>query len=136
MKTIKIQLEIDERRVADLLCNALEGGSDYWSHIKSYNEPKEITFDWRSDARNEADEIYRHIHYPMSKTGSIVIRDTEDQKDYILNREAIEAGLTAFANLKQGEGGHHFSNFLNEQDDAETGDVFLQCCLFNEIIYG
>jgi len=30
----------------------------------------------------------------------------------------------------------HFHNFLEENDDAETGDVFIQCCLFGEIVYG
>jgi hypothetical protein len=30
----------------------------------------------------------------------------------------------------------HFADVLNENDDAGTGDVFLQCCLFGEIIFG
>ena len=30
----------------------------------------------------------------------------------------------------------HFANILNENDDAETGDVFLQCCLWGDIVYG
>jgi hypothetical protein len=25
---------------------------------------------------------------------------------------------------------------LNENDDADTGDVFLQLCLFGEVVYG
>jgi hypothetical protein len=29
----------------------------------------------------------------------------------------------------------HFADFLNEKADAVTGDAFLQCCLFGEVIY-
>jgi len=30
----------------------------------------------------------------------------------------------------------HFADFLKEDYDETTGDVFLQCCLFGEVIYG
>ena len=30
----------------------------------------------------------------------------------------------------------HLADFLNEESDAATADVFLQCCLFGDLIYG
>jgi len=30
----------------------------------------------------------------------------------------------------------HFANFAQEAEDAETGDVFIQCCVLGEIVYG
>lgn len=30
----------------------------------------------------------------------------------------------------------HWADVLAENDDATTGDVFLQCCLFGECIFG
>jgi hypothetical protein len=30
----------------------------------------------------------------------------------------------------------HFADFINQNDDAITGDVFLQCCLLGEVLYG
>ncbi len=30
----------------------------------------------------------------------------------------------------------HFSDFVNEGDDATTSDVFLQMICFGEIVYG
>jgi hypothetical protein len=30
----------------------------------------------------------------------------------------------------------HFSNFISENYDAETGDVFLQCCLLGKVKFG
>ena len=36
--------------------------------------------------------------------------------------------------------GEHYpwqmENLLQENDDAETSDVFLQCCLFGKVIFG
>jgi hypothetical protein len=34
------------------------------------------------------------------------------------------------------EYGRHFSDMIAENDDATTADVFLQCCLFGELVYG
>jgi hypothetical protein len=30
----------------------------------------------------------------------------------------------------------HFADFMQENDDAVTGDVFLQCVLLKAVIYG
>jgi hypothetical protein len=30
----------------------------------------------------------------------------------------------------------HFADLVNENDDADTGDAFVQCCVFGEVIYG
>ena len=30
----------------------------------------------------------------------------------------------------------HLSNYINENDDAETGDVLLQIVFFDEVVYG
>lgn len=30
----------------------------------------------------------------------------------------------------------HFGNFISENEDAETGDVFIQLALLGDIVYG
>jgi hypothetical protein len=30
----------------------------------------------------------------------------------------------------------HFADLVSENDDADTHDVFLQCALFGEVVYG
>jgi hypothetical protein len=30
----------------------------------------------------------------------------------------------------------HFGDMIGETGDATTGDVFLQCCLLGEVVYG
>lgn len=31
---------------------------------------------------------------------------------------------------------NHFADFMAENEDAETADVFVQCCIFGNIVYG
>jgi hypothetical protein len=30
----------------------------------------------------------------------------------------------------------HYADFKDGDEDASTGDVFLQCCIFGEVVYG
>jgi hypothetical protein len=30
----------------------------------------------------------------------------------------------------------HWADFINENDDAITGDIFVQCCVFGDTVYG
>jgi len=126
MNTIKIINEIPYERVQDLLCSAFEGGSNYWYEIISYNYPK-------GETRQSLNIRHQHIQLPF-KGGSITIRssETDDEPNYILDLNAIEKGLQLMATKFP----DHFADFIKEQDDATTGDVFLQCCLFKDVIYG
>lgn len=62
----------------------------------------------------------------------------------ILSLESIQQGLDLMAKgLLDGKDKpvkdhylQHFADFLAGNDDATTGDIFLQLCLFGEVIYG
>lgn len=133
--TIAVKQEIPLSRISDLLCSAFEGGSNYWYQIVAKQEP--VKFEFRSDA----DNIYPHLDYPLNPGGYLTITTLEGdthkgKKEWRLDRLAVTEGMAAMAALKPGNGGHHYPDFLAENDDATTGDVFLQCCLFGEVIYG
>jgi len=117
-------------RISYLLCSAFEGGSNYWYSINSDTPPPNgvdlSAFDGHWDT------VYAHVHYPLCAGGSLTIKDMEDNnKTYTLSLKEIEHGLKVFAEKYP----RHFGNWLSEDDDAITGDVFLQCCLFGEAKY-
>jgi len=122
--TINVKLE----RMADMLCGAFEGGSNYWCQIESYTQPKKLTY--RSDKR----KVFPHIDYPMSDGGAVLIKDTEsdEQKTYIIDLPTMRRGLAIMAQKYP----KHFADMVTENDDASTSDCFLQCCAFGEEIYG
>ena len=113
-----VKLSFAARRLQDLLISGFEGGVGYWCRISSVSPP------------HLAGVSYSKI--PFFPSGMLLLRDTIEGKDLSLNREALQAGLALMC-LKYPR---HFARFVTEDEDAETGDVFIQCCVFGEIRYG
>ena len=127
-KTFKVRVEnsIDMQMVKDLLCTALEAGSGYWAKFEDWDLASGVK---RSD--------FEWIHEIPFKEGcalEFTIRPDVDQDDgwYKLDWENMESGLQVMAEKYN----WHYANLINDNADAETADVFLQCSLFGEIVYG
>lgn len=124
---ITVPIEIKLERIADLLCCAFEGGVGYWATIVDMTAP--------SKPKRYLGPAY--CDYPITG-GTITIRvDGEEPSSepiglYVLDLFAIDRGLKAMA-VKYP---HHFAAFMTENEDAATGDVFVQCCCFEEVRYG
>ncbi len=133
--TMKMPVNLD--RVLCLLCSALEGGSNYWYMIERYDLPKNMPYkDFKEGGKYQYPDNYAHPAQliPTYPGCAVIFTVTEedDGKEYRLDREALERGLRIMAEKYP----RHWTNFVQENDDAETGDVYLQCCLFGEIVYG
>lgn len=117
---VVVPQEFSAWKVWSLLVTAFEGGSNYWYIITNHN-------------CEELDLDYVH-ECPLHPEGFVEIEDQEEGKGrtYLLNRQALQKGLEIFARDEP----RHFSDFVLEKDDADTADVFLQCCTFGEAIYG
>jgi len=126
---IPVVLEFSPQRISDLVVSAVEGGSNYWSHIK--------IFDGQGNRLRGLDAAG-----PNGCCGKcrVVFKDLQDQSYYgelnLLSEGKMEnvagGGLTRMA----GKYPTHFADFLAENDDATTADVFVQCCIFGEVRYG
>jgi hypothetical protein len=74
--------------------------------------------------------VYQHIDYPLNAGGSLIITSYEDPdgingvKAWRFDLEAAQRGLQLMAEKYP----HHYADFMAENDDATTGDVFLQLC--------
>jgi hypothetical protein len=127
---LTVQTQISDERLKNLLCSALEGGSNYWYNILKYVI---------ADNADQSTIEFKHIDLPFIEGCGVMISDIEAEEDeegafepVLLNREAMQKGLQIMADKYN----WHFQNFMTENDDAETGDVFLQCSLFGEIVFG
>ena len=125
---VKIEKEVTMQQISDILCSALEGGSNYWMEIKKKVAPRNF------NNTKAGEEKFTHIAYPMNDGGYIIIEDIEADEpvQYTLNLNAIRNGLKIMAEKES----RHFNDFITENDDAITADVFLQCCLLGKTIYG
>ena len=101
-------LNIDNERLTDLLSCALEGGSNYW--IDSLSSNKGIY---------NIDNEYVLTIYSSVEGDKRVSNVTRNILINAINKMPA----------------HHRKDFLEENEDAITGDVFLQIACFDEIIY-
>jgi hypothetical protein len=122
---ISVKINVDDRRIQDLLCCAFEGGSNYWYKILQIVKPTTHGFE-------KITGVERLYQYPLDPTGRIVIGDREDPElKEILDINSIKKGLV----VMQEKFPCDWSNFMTCHEDADTGDVFLQCCLFSDVIF-
>lgn len=118
-----IEYEIAVQRINDLLCCAIEGGSNYW-----IEQCTDLTY---PEGKTRADFEFPYLEVPMCG-GSYMVKPLEGDKPAKLDRGAIERGLKLLAEKYPKDWG----DFMNENEDAITGDVFLQLALFGEVVYG
>lgn len=112
---MNIQIEIPDKTIADVLCCAWEGGSNYWAEADG--QPYDL----------EGNLLLR------SGDGGIPVYDLEDgRKRHTLTLTSVRAGLSKMATKAPKQLGA----ILAEDADAITGDVLLQLCIFGEIKYG
>ena len=122
--TITTKVDISHERIANLLCSALDtgcGGSWYW--IWDYKYTKGTDAQYWHDIPLHGGKI------------ELDIRECENDPAewYVLNLASIEKGLVL---MEEKFHDYHWNNFITENDDAETADVFLQLCLFNKVLIG
>jgi hypothetical protein len=147
---IKIELEFSDKDVADLLCSAIEGGfGREWFVLVDAEaecpEGLELAKPW-GDEHTPA-----YIAVPFTSGAALVVHMAKEyigtpcntgeaptaafaprvQATYRVTRKELAEGLRIMAAKYP----LHFSDFINENADAVTGDVFLQCCTMGEIVF-
>jgi hypothetical protein len=130
--TLVVPVEIEVSRFADVLCCAFEGGSNYWYRIEKFVPPTEFL------VRIDDKQIFKHIDYPVNPGGSLIVSNYMvcDQGERPVRRKLNLASIKKGALVMASKYPSHWANLMNENFDADTGDVFLQCCLFGEALYG
>lgn len=146
--TVTAPREVPESRVRDLLCTAFEGWMSNWAtkpemHLRDGLKPEDLrtnhdTGHKGSEAAKVGEYFPSYQLCPFIEGCHLSIQDTEEEDDngkpvvYRLDRESMVAALDLMAK----EHPQHFNNFMEESDDAITGDVFLQLACMGEVVYG
>jgi hypothetical protein len=125
--SVTTTFEVDPKRVQDLIVGAFEGGSNYWlgrGRVELINPPYE--------ALPKEDVVWygREFNVFAQPDFKITLETDEGLKE--LTPATVQKGLELMGQLHN----RHFRDMLDETDDAETSDVFLQLCLFEEVVYG
>jgi hypothetical protein len=124
---VTVIFNIPEQRIADLMVTAIEGGSNHWCSSVRWvsDQPKPVgEHIWYSRP-----EVYAADHMKLAIDEIIGGRTVET---YIVTREGFEKAFRLMAENHPS----HFADFLADNEDAETADVFLQLLALGEIVYG
>jgi hypothetical protein len=122
---VNATFKVTRGQVAGTLWRAF-GSEINWFRVVEVIAPSTLRF--RSIQRL----TLRLVDYPLNEGGSLGIVSNEPASNvFRLDLEAIARGLAAMA----GKYPRHFADLVNENTDAITADVLLQCCLFGELIY-
>lgn len=118
--TVNVALLVPHERLNDLLVTAFEGGINYWceSIKRAHDTPESKELLYHSDALI-AGALLELTVFDYAATHTLTLLDCAD-------------GLATMSTKYP----RHFSDFLAENEDATTADVFIQCCIFGELIYG
>lgn len=111
---VKIDFQITRDRIDTLMVSAFEGGSNYWIE--------------KAFAVNPSEDFWDEAAY---NSGIWVVR-SEDQTHSCLTPSMIQRGFQVMSEKYS----RHMGDFLSNNDDATTADVWLQCCLFGDVVYG
>jgi len=127
--------------IINLFVDALEGGSNYWYHIKHL--PKEILYNIKERGVATSEAIGQHI----LNGGYIQFYDAEgedyDDDDYqekhsdkdLLGTVDMDSILEAITLVKR-DYPEVWENILDEQYDANDADIFLQLCVMGDVVFG
>lgn len=122
---LKIEVTIPEERILDTLTNALEGGSNYW-----YNLP-DLSMCQPSDGKTPT---VTRIWNALKEGKKVPVSDIDDGEILgHLSLEGIKHGIGIMADDKYGS--EHLLDIIQENDDANTADIFLQYAVMGEIVF-
>lgn len=126
--TVTTKFKVSFNDITDLLCCGLEGNIDHWAfyRVGFTPNPEELAEYVSGPYRGLPQYAIQHPDYV------IIVVDKETLEEYRVTLGRLKLGLTDMALKYPG----HFMNFIQGDSDSETGDVFIQCCVFGDIIYG
>ena len=118
-KSVKDKIALEKSIMGNLLCSAIEGGSNYWYMIEDHNKKEIPECEFLSELLN-------------CEGGQMTVSSDEGEK-IVSHVDTLKAWNTFSTNTKYSR---HYQDAINENDDATTGDVFFQLIVFGEVIFG
>jgi hypothetical protein len=144
---VRAQVSFSEEDIMNLLISALEGGSNYWYTNADYVIPSEH----QEEVKEASGGCFKgywapfyggHLEFGISEPcGPMPKWDGERYSDidseapgtvWTIGRADLERGLQVMADKYP----RSLSELLNDNSDAHTGDMYIQCVAFGEAVFG
>lgn len=135
--SILVPLEVDYEKVANAFIGTIEGGYSPWLH-SFHPAPDDMSQTLKRGIQLLDGIWYAEASYWRDGGAAVLRYDKADEDEgagggeITLSKAEIALGLGFMA----AKAPRHFADMMSENDDAITHDVFTQCCVFGDIIYG
>lgn len=134
---MEVTMNLPNKKLYNLLCSAMYAE---WNFRIPTSEWTKINEFWYSDDNKQnrkanptpcyEDKIWTYV---MANNAHIIkFLDKEDGSESFMTWTRIENGTNTMAEKYD----WHFMDVIMENDDAVTADVWLQCVLLDEVVYG
>ena len=134
-----IKTTVSRQRVQDLLTTAIEGGTSYWAQLGYKLGPGYKYEEFREGGELQDAEQYAHPLeiIPFHEGCYLVVIETEEDEDdptreHLVGAAEMQRALDLMAEKRPED----LATFLAGNEDADTGDVFLQLAALGEVRYG
>lgn len=129
---VTAEILVPMERIVNCLIGAFEGGSTYWLRQIEYVEGSangEYENPRYSDEHYWNDGGRANLSYDNPE-------ESEDEDGDQVTKEIGTSELTAGLSIMAVKHPRHFGDLIAENDDAITHDVFIQCVLMGDTVYG
>jgi hypothetical protein len=134
---ILLPVEIDYGKVANAIVGAIESGYSPWfSAFRASSN--DLSQSLRNEIKGSGDIWYAEASYWQRGGSADLAFDLPDgeegemQGQIEFGKAEIQRGLAIMAAKYP----RHLADLLSENDDATTHDVFMQCAILEDVIYG
>lgn len=125
---MEIKIKVPEDKIKDILITAIESPpGEHWCKLTDYCQAPGLDL-YDSFFLNNAGWMEFTELNPDSGSPSAEVHTLS----WFGDLNSIQNGLKVMAEKAPS----HFGDFMDDTHDAITADVFLQCCLLGEIVYG
>ena len=106
--------------IDNLLTNAFEGGSNYWYMIEDHNK----------DDIKECEYLSNLLSFEGSRM--LISHQEEPKGKEVTHLDVLKAWQKFKTDPKYAK---HYHDTINENDDGNTADIFLQLVVIGDVIY-
>ena len=133
---IEIKVNVTSTILNNVLCCALEGGSNYWYAINEVDRTHFVAGDPFVDNLTRSFELSPKYELTIYDLESVEYEDDEDEgtmdKLGTLTLDSMAEALSFMAEYYP----EQFGRIMDMSCDAEDADIFFQCAVMGEIIFG
>jgi hypothetical protein len=129
--SVTVTTEVPWSTITNCITGAIEGGSGYWCEVFAPSADCEIMVDrYRTSGLIWYDEV---TYWAGGGKATLKFDPPTDDHpgEQTIGKDELAKGLNVMATKYP----KHFGDLVQENDDAGTHDLFLQCVLFGEEVF-